>query len=134
MRIITYGTYDLFHYGHLQLLFRAKQLGTHLTVAVSTDEFNALKGKQAVIPYAQRSAIVAALGCVDVVIPEQTWDQKRQDIINHNIDAFVMGDDWKGKFDDLSDICKVIYLPRTEGISTTMLKQLLNKIPQEKIE
>lgn len=128
IKVLTYGTYDLFHFGHLQLLYRARQLGDHLTVAVSTDEFNALKGKKSLIPYEQRSAIVAGMACVDAVIPETHWDQKRQDIVSLGIDIFVMGDDWKGKFDDLSDLCRVIYLPRTEGISTTLLKQVMAKI------
>lgn len=129
--VITYGTFDLFHVGHLRLLVRAKELaepdGT-LTVAVSTDEFNwHSKQKKCAIPDIQRMEIVAALRCVDRVIPETSWEQKRQNVIDHKIDIFVMGDDWKGKFDFLSDLCKVIYLPRTGGISSTDLKGCLMK-------
>ena len=124
--VITYGTFDLFHVGHLRLLERAKSLagsdGT-LTVVVSTDKFNwEEKRKRCVIPDKQRMEIVAALKCVDKVIPETCWEQKRQDVIDNKIDIFVMGDDWKGKFDFLSDLCKVVYLPRTSGISSTDLK------------
>lgn len=124
--VITYGTFDLFHVGHLRLLERAKTLagsdGT-LTVVVSTDKFNwEEKRKRCVIPDKQRMEIVAALKCVDKVIPETCWEQKRQDVIDNKIDIFVMGDDWKGRFDSLSDLCKVVYLPRTSGISSTDLK------------
>lgn len=132
-KVITYGTYDLFHHGHLNLLTRARVLGDHLTVAISTDTFNASKGKATVIPFVHRKDIVAALRCVDATLPENDWDQKRADIIDNNIDIFVMGDDWKGKFDYLSDICQVIYLPRTEGISTTKIKDILGNTPSEKI-
>lgn len=125
--VITYGTYDLFHVGHLRLLQRAKALcgetGT-LTVAVSTDRFNWVeKQKKCAIPDVQRAEIVGALRCVDKVIFEDNWEQKRQDIIDNKIDIFVMGDDWKGKFDTLSDLCKVVYLPRTPDISSTQLKK-----------
>lgn len=124
--VITYGTFDLFHIGHLRLLERAKALagpdGT-LTVVVSTDKFNwEEKQKKCAIPDTQRMEIVAALKCVDKVIPETCWEQKRQDVLDNKIDIFVMGDDWKGKFDFLSDLCKVVYLPRTSGISSTDLK------------
>ena len=124
--VITYGTFDLFHIGHLRLLERAKSLcgdeGT-LTVVVSTDKFNwDEKHKKCIIPDKDRMAIVSALKCVDKVIPETCWEQKRQDVVDNKIDIFVMGDDWKGKFDFLSDICKVVYLPRTTGISSTDLK------------
>lgn len=122
-KIITYGTFDLFHMGHLRLLERLRDLGDHLTVAVSTDEFNALKGKASVVCFAERAHIVGALRCVDEVIPENTWVQKRADIIERSISVFGMGGDWKGKFDDLNDVCDVVYLPRTEGISTTLIRQ-----------
>lgn len=121
-RVITYGTFDLFHYGHLRILERAKELGDYLVVAVSTDEFNRIKGKTCVYSYEHRARIVAAIRYVDEVIPERTWEQKLDDIREHNIDVFVMGDDWKGRFDDLSSICEVIYLPRTENISTTGIR------------
>ncbi len=130
IRVITYGTYDLLHYGHIQLLKRAKELGDYLIVALSTDEFNAGKGKSAYHPYEERKAMLEAIRYVDLVIPEKTWEQKRTDIQEYHVDIFAMGDDWKGKFDDLEDLCKVVYFPRTEGISTTKIKedlQLLGK-------
>lgn len=126
--VITYGTYDLFHIGHLKLLQRARELGGlngTLTVAVSSDAFNQLKGKTCTIPDYQRAEIVGALKCVDKVIFENSWEQKRQDVIDNKIDIFVMGDDWKGKFDFLSDLCQVVYLPRTPDISSTELKTKL---------
>lgn len=123
--IITYGTFDLFHIGHLNLLKRIKEMCDMLIVGVSTDEFNALKGKKSVIPYEERSQIVNAIKYVDKVIPENSWDQKFTDIDKYKIDAFVIGDDWKGKFDILKEKCEVIYLPRTPNISTTQLKNHL---------
>ena len=124
MNVITYGTFDLFHYGHLRLLKRAKELGDMLIVAVSSDEFNKIKGKDCVYSYEHRSKIVEAIKYVDKVIPERSWEQKRNDIKKYHIDIFVMGDDWKGKFDDLKELCKVVYLPRTPGISTTDSKKI----------
>lgn len=124
--IITYGTFDLFHVGHLRLLERARSLGDRLIVAVSTDDFNAVKGKNTVIPYSSRAEIVAGLGCVDVVIPENSWDQKVEDIIQWSVHSFVMGSDWRGKFDHLKDHCNVIYLNRTNGVSTTMIKKFFS--------
>lgn len=122
-KVITYGTFDLFHIGHLNILRRAKEQGDYLVVAVSTDEFNKIKGKKCAIPDTERMAIVEAIKYVDEVIPENNWDQKINDVKEHNIDVFVMGDDWKGKFDFLKDYCDVVYLPRTEGISTTKIKK-----------
>lgn len=124
---ITYGTFDLFHIGHLNLLKRIKDVCSNLIVAVSTDEFNELKGKKCVIPYEQRAAIVAGIKYVDKVIPESNWEQKQKDIEKYNVDCFVMGNDWEGKFDFLKEKCEVIYLPRTDGISTTELKSILIK-------
>ena len=124
-RVITYGTFDLFHIGHLRLLKRAKGLGDYLIVGLSTDEFNATKGKKTVIPYKQRKEIIEGLGLVDKVIPEKSWEQKEEDIIFNEVNLFVMGDDWKGHFDDLSILCEVLYLPRTPGISSTEIKQKL---------
>ena len=127
-RVITYGTFDLFHIGHLRLLQRAKALsdGGTLTVAVSSDRFNwEEKRKKCAIPDWQRMEIVGALKCVDEVLLEDSWAQKRHDILERKIDMFVMGDDWKGKFDYLSDICQVVYLPRTPDISSTELKNVL---------
>ncbi|MFZ7217751.1 glycerol-3-phosphate cytidylyltransferase [Avibacterium avium] len=125
IKVLTYGTFDLLHHGHIRLLQRAKLLGDHLTVAVSTDEFNLGKGKVCTYPYEERALIVEAIQYVDQVIPETTWDQKIKDVKDLNIDIFVMGDDWKGKFDFLKEYCQVIYLPRTEGISTTQVKESL---------
>ncbi|MDO4465954.1 MAG: glycerol-3-phosphate cytidylyltransferase [Bacillota bacterium] len=120
--VITYGTFDLFHIGHLNLLRRAKELGDYLIVAVSTDDFNALKGKKCQIRDVDRMEIVKAIRYVDKVIPETDWEQKARDIKEYNVDVVVMGDDWKGKFDELREYCEVVYLPRTEGISTTQIK------------
>jgi glycerol-3-phosphate cytidylyltransferase len=119
--VITYGTFDLFHIGHLRLLSRARAMGDRLIVAVSTDEFNLSKGKRAVLPFKERVEIVASLRCVDLAIPEHHWDQKATDIREHDVALFVMGDDWSGKFDQLREYCRVEYLSRTEGISTTTL-------------
>ncbi len=121
-KVITYGTFDLFHYGHLKILERAKELGDYLIVAVSTDEFNATKHKANIYPYRHRSEIVKAIEFVDEVIPENKWEQKIEDVKKHNIDVFVMGDDWKGEFDFLSEHCKVVYLPRTDNISSSQIK------------
>lgn len=122
-KILTYGTYDLLHYGHINLLKRAKELGNHLTVALSSDEFNAIKNKKSYQNYENRKLILEAIRYVDKVIPENNWDQKIRDVLENNIDIFVMGDDWEGKFDFLKDYCQVIYLPRTAGISTTKIKR-----------
>lgn len=132
--VITYGTFDLFHVGHLKLLQRIKELGDKLVVAVSTDKFNALKGKTTIIPYEQRSEIVANIKCVDLVIPEHSWEQKIEDIKKYNVDIFGIGNDWEKKFDFLNQYCQVIYLDRTEGISSTQLKQTLKKFSVSKDE
>jgi len=134
--VITYGTFDMFHIGHLKLLQRLAKLGDKLIVAISTDEFNEGKGKKTLIPYDQRAEIVENIKCVDLVIPEETWEQKIQDIQKHNADIFAIGDDWEGKFDFLQDHCEVIYLSRTQNISTTKLKKSLTSflsIPKEDI-
>lgn len=120
--VITYGTFDMFHIGHLRLLERMRELGDRVIVGVSTDEFNAKKGKQALIPYEDRCRIVSALKCVDLVIPEFCWEQKVRDIQEHDVDIFVMGDDWRGKFDFLRSYCSVVYLERTKGISSSQLR------------
>ena len=122
-KVITYGTFDLFHFGHLEILRRAKELGNYLVVAVSTDGFNKIKGKKCIYPFEHRIKIIEAIKYVDKVIPEKNWEQKREDIMSHNIDIFTMGDDWKENFDELKDICKVIYLERTKGISTSNLRE-----------
>ncbi|MEH7374547.1 glycerol-3-phosphate cytidylyltransferase [Neobacillus drentensis] len=126
-KVITYGTFDLLHYGHINLLKRAKDLGDYLIVGLSTDEFNQIKGKESYFSYEQRKLLLESIVYVDEVIPEKNWEQKKNDIMSNEIDTFVMGNDWEGKFDALSDYCEVIYLPRTEGISTTKVKTDLNK-------
>ena len=121
-KVITYGTFDLLHWGHINLLKRAKEMGDYLVVAISSDEFNKLKKKKSYHSFENRKMILEAIRYVDEVIPENTWEQKVQDVIEHDIDIFVMGDDWKGKFDFLKEYCEVVYLPRTIGISTTQIK------------
>ena len=127
-RAITYGTFDMFHIGHLELIKRMKELAEEVVVAVSTDEFNSIKGKKTIIPYDQRAEIISALQYVDKVIPEDNWEQKTDDVKSLDIDLFVMGDDWQGKFDYLKDHCQVCYLPRTRGISSTKLKHSLDTL------
>lgn len=124
-RILTYGTFDLLHYGHIRLLQRAKALGDYLVVALSTDEFNAGKGKKAYHGYETRKKMLEAIRYVDLVIPEECWEQKISDVQKYDIDIVVMGSDWAGsdKFDYLKDYCEVVYLDRTEGISTTKIKK-----------
>ena len=142
-RILTYGTFDLLHYGHIRLLKRAKELGDYLIVAVSTDEFNDIKGKKAYHDYETRKKMLEAIRYVDLVIPENAWEQKLDDVKTYKVDVVVMGSDWAGsdKFDYLKDYCEVVYLDRTEGISTTKIKNDLglqepingiNQIPEPK--
>ena len=123
-RILTYGTFDLLHYGHIRILKRAKELGDYLVVALSTDEFNATKGKKAYHSYETRKKMLEAIRYVDLVIPENNWEQKIQDIKDYKIDVCVMGSDWAGsdKFDYLKEYCDVVFLERTPGVSTTMIK------------
>lgn len=132
-RILTYGTYDLLHYGHIRLLKRAKALGDYLIVAISTDEFNAGKGKKAYHSYETRKEMLEAVRYVDLVIPEATWEQKVDDVLKYDVDVVVMGGDWAGsdRFEYLKEYCDVVYLDRTEGISTTQIKQQLNLQPEE---
>ncbi|GAA4820565.1 adenylyltransferase/cytidyltransferase family protein [Nocardioides caeni] len=132
--VLTYGTFDLFHIGHLRLIERLAAMGDRLIVGVSTDEFNAGKGKRSVVSYDDRAAIVAAIKGVDLVVPEESWDQKRKDVVAHEVDVLVMGDDWTGKFDDLKDVCEVTYLPRTAGVSSTEIKQLLSALDPRHLE
>lgn len=123
-KIITYGTFDLLHYGHINLLQRAKELGDYLIVALSTDEFNSeMKGKVTYFTYEERKRLLEAIRYVDLVIPEENWEQKISDVKEFKVDTFVMGDDWKGKFDFLKDYCDVVYLERTPEISTTKIKK-----------
>ena len=127
-RIITYGTFDLLHYGHINLLKRAKELGDYLVVGLSTDEFNLNeKNKKCYFSYEQRKQLLESIRYVDLVIPEEGWNQKLTDVDLYQIDTFVIGDDWKGKFDSLTEKCDVIYLPRTPEISTSQIKADLNK-------
>lgn len=127
-KIITYGTFDLLHYGHINLLRRAKKNGDYLIVALSTDEFNwDSKQKKCYFNYADRKKMLESIRYVDLVIPENNWEQKKTDVKEFKIDAFIMGDDWKGKFDFLNEFCDVVYLPRTKEISTTQIKKDLSK-------
>lgn len=127
-KVITYGTYDLLHYGHVNLLQRAKELGDYLIVALSTDEFNwNEKQKKCYFPYAERKRLLEAIRYVDLVIPENDWEQKISDVKEFKVDTFVIGDDWEGKFDFLKEYCEVVYLPRTPEISTTQIKEDLKK-------
>ncbi|ALM56253.1 MULTISPECIES: glycerol-3-phosphate cytidylyltransferase [Staphylococcus] len=124
-RVITYGTYDLLHYGHIELLRRAREMGDYLVVALSTDEFNRVKNKKSYYNYEQRKMMLESIRYVDLVIPEGGWGQKEIDVDRYEIDTFVMGHDWEGEFDFLKEKCEVIYLNRTEGISTTKIKKEL---------
>ena len=125
-RVITYGTFDLLHYGHINLLKRAKEYGDYLIVALSTDEFNwDEKRKKCYFTYEQRKKLLEAVRYVDLVIPEKNWEQKILDVKKYHVDTFVMGNDWEGKFDFLKDLCEVVYLPRTPEISSTQIKEEL---------
>ena len=127
-KVITYGTFDLLHYGHINLLRRAKQEGDYLIVALSTDEFNwNQKHKKSYFTYEQRKSLLEAIRYVDLVIPEEDWNQKISDVQEFRVDTFVMGDDWEGKFDFLKPYCEVKYLPRTPEISSTQIKQELKQ-------
>lgn len=127
-KVLTYGTYDLLHYGHVRLLKRAKELGDYLIVGLSTDEFNDIKGKKSYYPYEIRKEMLEAIKYVDEVIPEKDWEQKIFDIKNNDVDIVVMGSDWAGsdRFNYLKEYCEVIFLDRTDGISTTKIKEHMN--------
>lgn len=120
--VLTYGTFDLTHAGHISILERAKSYGNQLIVGLSTDEFNLVKNKHSVFSFQHRKIILEAIRYVDLVIPENSWSQKKIDIVDYNVDVLIMGDDWKGHFDGLNHLCQVLYLKRTEGISTSYLK------------
>jgi glycerol-3-phosphate cytidylyltransferase len=122
-RVITYGTFDLLHHGHINLLRRARAKGDSLIVGLSTDQFNELKGKKSYFPFEKRKLILESVRYVDLVIEESCWDQKINDIIAHNVSLFVIGDDWKGRFDNLKEVCEVEYLPRTAEVSTSQIKK-----------
>ena len=130
-KVITYGTFDLLHYGHINILKRAKEMGDYLIVALSSDEFNAMKNKKSYYSYEERKSILEAIRYVDEVIPENTWEQKIADIQENEIDIFVMGNDWEGEFDFLKPFCKVVYLPRTDGISTSKIKKELQAVKND---
>jgi glycerol-3-phosphate cytidylyltransferase len=131
-KVITYGTFDLLHYGHINLLRRAKEQGDYLIVALSTDEFNwKEKQKKCYFSYEKRKQILEAIRYVDLVIPENSWEQKIPDVKEFKVDTFVIGDDWEGKFDFLKEYCDVVYLPRTPEISTTQIKQNLGEQKQQ---
>lgn len=127
-KVITYGTYDLLHYGHINLLKRAKSLGDYLIVAISTNEFNEIKGKKCYFTFEERKKLVESIRYVDLVIREDSWEQKIDDVKEFKVDTFVIGNDWEGKFDFLKDYCEVVYLPRTPEVSTTKIKEDLNII------
>lgn len=131
--VVTYGTFDLFHIGHVRLLRRLKSMGDRLIVGLSTDEFNRVKGKDVIIPFEDRKEILCSCRYVDDVFPETCWEQKREDLIRENADIFAIGDDWAGKFDDLIDIVTVLYLPRTKDVSTTELKTVIREISEERL-
>ena len=130
-KVITYGTFDTLHFGHIRLLHRARALGDFLVVGLSTDAFNATKGKQSLLPFAERKTYLEAIRYVDLVIPEENWEQKARDIADYQIDIFTMGSDWSGHFDDLSSLCDVHYLERTPEISSTLIKKSI-KTPASK--
>lgn len=126
-KVITYGTFDLLHYGHINMLQRAKEMGDYLIVALSTDDFNTVeKSKKTYFTYKERKRLLEAIRYVDLVIPEENWEQKKTDVQEFKVDIFVIGDDWKGQFDFLAEYCEVVYLERTPEISTTKIKKDLH--------
>ena len=131
-RVLTYGTYDLLHYGHIRLLKRARELGDYLVVAISSDDFNAVKGKKSYHDYNVRKEMLEAIRYVDLVIPENSWEQKKDDVLDNKIDIVVMGSDWidSDRFEYLREYCDVVYLDRTEGVSTSQIKEELG-LPDE---
>lgn len=131
-RVITYGTFDLLHYGHINLLERAKKMGDYLIVGLSTNEFNEVKNKKCYFTYEERKRLLEAIRFVDLVIPEENWEQKARDIRLYQADVLVMGDDWEGQFDDMKKYCDVVYLSRTPEISTTKIKSELQNFQERK--
>lgn len=132
MLVLTYGTFDLFHYGHIRLLERARALGSSLGVGLSTDAFNAVKNKKAFMSYAERAALLSTCRFVDFVFPESNWEQKATDIVHYRAGALVMGDDWKGRFDQFGHLCEVVYLARTPQISSTLMRAGLRDYERER--
>jgi glycerol-3-phosphate cytidylyltransferase len=126
--VLTYGTFDLLHYGHISLLLRARALGDRLAIGLSSEGFNAIKGKKAAMDYETRRQFLLELRCVDEVFPEDNWEQKVNDVARLKAHTFVMGHDWEGKFDFLKSQCNVVYLPRTEGVSSTELRALRERV------
>jgi glycerol-3-phosphate cytidylyltransferase len=126
-RVITYGTFDTLHFGHIRLLQRARKLGDYLIVGLSTDGFNNIKRKKAYHTWEERKHLLESLRFVDLVIPEDAWEQKISDVKLYHVDVFTMGDDWKGKFDFLTEYCEVVYLPRTESISSSEIRKMINE-------
>jgi glycerol-3-phosphate cytidylyltransferase len=129
--VLTYGTFDLYHVGHVRLLQRARSFGDRLFVGLSTEAFNQIKGKKSVFTYEERKEILESVRYVDFVFPESTWEQKIDDIKGFKIDVFVIGEDWQGEFDFLKTFCEVVYLPRTGGVSTTLIKESRNRAPSD---
>jgi len=123
--VLTYGTFDLLHYGHIRLLTRARAMGDRLVVGLSTDDFNSVKGKHSFFTYEQRREVLESLAIVDEVFPEECWEQKHGDIARLRADVLVMGDDWEGRFDALLESCEVAYLPYTNGISSSRVKEYI---------
>jgi glycerol-3-phosphate cytidylyltransferase len=132
--VITYGTFDLFHVGHIRLLKRLSLLGDKLIVGISSDEFNEIKGKKSFFSYDERAEILGSCKYVTEVFPEHNWQQKRDDITKYQVDIFAMGDDWEGTFDELADLCEVVYLSRTEDVSTTDIKNTLSKVDDAELD
>lgn len=132
--VITYGTFDILHVGHINLLRRARALGDRLVVGLSSDEFNRGKHKSSLLNYENRKAVLESIRYVDQVFPEHDWEQKVDDIKRYGAQVFVMGHDWEGKFDFLSEFCSVVYLPRTTDISTTEIKQTLSRTSAEAMQ
>lgn len=132
--ILTYGTFDLFHIGHLRLFERLNEIGDKLIVGVSTDEFNRIKGKDSIFTFEQRFEIIKSIKYVDFVLPEESWEQKYDDIKKYKVDIFAIGEDWKGKFDALNNFCEVLYLPRTKEVSSSKIKTMLYGLKSSQIE
>lgn len=130
--VITFGTFDVFHYGHLRVLQRARQLGDRLAVGVSSDQFSlSKKGRKPVFQEDQRLAIIGAMRCVDVVFLEESFELKRQYILQYAAGILIMGSDWSGRFDEFSDICQVVYLERTPAVSTTVVIETIQMLSRE---